>query len=278
MITVDRNTCTQCGLCAKICPAGIIHFKEKSYPRKMPGFDQLCIKCGHCVAICPSASITHVDVPVEKCPPIKAELAVSAEQCEQFIRARRSIREFKNQPVPRSVIQHLIDVAHYAPTGHNEQDVEWMVIDNKETLLEIEKAGTGWMKVMIEKQPQMAEVLNFKGMLEKQERELNGFLRGAPVLITAMSAKNNQMASMDCVIALTTLELAATSLGLGGCWAGFIYFMAGSYPPVQALLGLPPNKAGGAFMMLGYPQYRYSRLIARHPAPITWTDQEAPGN
>ncbi len=270
MITVDKTTCTRCGLCAKVCGNGIIVFREKSFPRKMPGFDLLCIKCGHCVAVCPSASITHQDVPVEKCPPINKKLVISAEQCEQFVRARRSIREYKSDPVLRPVIQRLIDISHYAPTGHNNQDVEWLVIDDRDVLLNIEKAAAGWLKEMIARQPEMAARMNFKGMLIKQEEELNGFLRGAPALVCAISAKNNPMALINCTIAMTTLELAATSLGLGGCWAGLVYFMAGSYPPVQAVMGIPAEKAGYAFMMLGYPKYQYSRLVARKEAPVLW--------
>jgi nitroreductase/NAD-dependent dihydropyrimidine dehydrogenase PreA subunit len=270
MITVDKNTCTQCGLCAKVCPGSIIAFKEKSYPRRMPGFDLHCIKCGHCVAVCPTASLTHQSVPVEKCPPLKKNLVVSPKQIEQFIRARRSIREFKSAPVPRDITQRLIDIAHYAPTGHNGQDVEWLVIDNREALLNIEKTGAGWMRDIIEKQPQMAERMNFKGMLAHQEKDNGGLMRGAPALVVAVSGKNNPMALIDCTIAMTTLELSATSLGLGGCWAGLVYFMANSYPPAREALGIPPDKAGYAFMMLGYPKYQYSRLVARQVAPIVW--------
>ncbi|HSW57742.1 MAG TPA: nitroreductase family protein [Dehalococcoidales bacterium] len=270
MITINRTTCRQCGMCAGVCPGSIIAFREKSYPRKMPGFDLMCIKCGHCVAVCPTASLTHKEVPVEKCPPIQKELLISPEQCAQFIRARRSIREFKDQPVPRELIQRLIDISHYAPTGHNNQEVEWLVIDDKEILLNIERAAVGWLKEMIEKQPQMAAMMNFKGLLLKQEKELKSFLRGAPALVCAVATKNSPMALIDSTIALTTLELAATSLGLGGCWAGMVYFMAGSYAPVQAVLGIPAGKAGYGFMMLGFPEFRYSRMVARKEAPIIW--------
>jgi nitroreductase/NAD-dependent dihydropyrimidine dehydrogenase PreA subunit len=270
MITVNRETCTKCGLCAKVCPDNFIYFKANNYPRPIPGFDLLCIKCGHCVGVCPTASLTHQAVPVEKCPAIKPELRINAEQCEQFIRARRSIREYKNEAVPRELIERLIDIAHYAPTGHNGQEVEWLVVDKKETLLEIEKAGIGWMREMITRQPQMAEMMDFKARVVHQEKNLNTFLRGAPVLVCAIGDKTNPMTATDCVIAMTTLELAATSLGLGGCWAGFISFMAASYPPVQSILNIPAGKAGYGFMMLGYPQYRYARLIARQPAPIIW--------
>ena len=106
MITIDRESCTQCGLCAAVCTDNIIVYRPNSFPRQAPGFDAACLKCGHCVAVCPSGSLTHVDVPVEKCPPIKKNLTISAEQAEQFIRARRSVREFKERSVPREVIEN----------------------------------------------------------------------------------------------------------------------------------------------------------------------------
>jgi nitroreductase len=103
-------------------------------------------------------------------------------------------------------------------------------------------------------------------------------LRGAPALIAVLADKASPIASIDCTIAMTTLELAAPSLGLGGCWAGFVYAMANSYQPVQQLLDIPAGKAGHGFMMLGYPKYQYARLIARKEAPILWMDKEAAGN
>jgi nitroreductase/NAD-dependent dihydropyrimidine dehydrogenase PreA subunit len=278
MITIDQNTCKRCGLCAEVCSLNLIAFRKNNWPRKVPGFDQMCLKCGHCVAICPTGSLTHKDIPQEKCSAIKPELRISEAQSEQFIRARRSIREYKDQPVPRDLIQRLINIAHYAPTGHNNQDVEWLVIDDKDTLLNIEKAGIGWIREGIEHQSQLSRLFNLPAMLVKQEKELNSFLRGAPVLICATSSLNQSMALIDCTIAMTTLELAATSLGLGGCWAGMVYMMASTYPPVHQAIGLPPSQTAHAVMVVGYPKYQYIRMVERKPAPITWLSSEARGN
>jgi nitroreductase len=275
MITIDQNTCKRCGLCAEVCSLNLIAFRKNNFPRKVPGFDQMCLKCGHCVAICPAGSLTHKDIPVEKCPVIKPELKITEAQCEQFIRARRSIREFKDQPVPRELIQRLINIAHYAPTGHNNQDVEWLVIDDKATLINIEKAGIGWIRDTMEHQPQMSRVFNLPAMLVKQEKEMNSFLRGAPVMICATNRMKQSMALTNCVIAMTTLELAATSLGLGGCWAGMVYMMAASYPPVAQAIGLPAGQTAHAVMVVGYPKYQYTRLTERKPAPITWMLSQA---
>ncbi len=42
-----KDTCTNCGLCAKLCPMGTI---DPDDPFKMTG---ICIKCCACVKSCP---------------------------------------------------------------------------------------------------------------------------------------------------------------------------------------------------------------------------------
>jgi nitroreductase len=103
-------------------------------------------------------------------------------------------------------------------------------------------------------------------------------LRGAPVVICATNHQQQSMALTNCVIAMTTLELAATSLGLGGCWAGMVYMMAATYPPVHQAIGLPAGQIAHAVMAVGYPKYQYARMIERKPAVITWRSPEAKGN
>lgn len=270
ILVVDQKTCTQCGICAGVCPAGIIDFHPETYPAPGPAMEAMCLRCGHCVAACPSGSLTHRDMPVAGFPPIQSELIITAAQTEQFLRARRSIRVYQDRAVSRDLITRLIEIARYAPTGHNNQGVEWMVVDNKVELLRLEKIAVDWIKVMIKQSPQMAAAMNFEGMLVKQEKDYNGFLRGAPALIVTHSTKNNPMALIDCTIAMTYLELAATTLGLGACWAGLVYAMTNNFPPAQEALALPAGHASYGCMMLGYPKYKYARLTSRKTPNILW--------
>jgi nitroreductase/NAD-dependent dihydropyrimidine dehydrogenase PreA subunit len=270
IIQIDQKTCVQCGVCAAICPDGLIEFRSSEFPRPAAGADLTCIRCGHCAAVCPKGSLTHRDLPADQFPIIRQDLKISPEQCEQMLRSRRSIREYKKQAVPREVITSLIETARYAPTGHNNQEIEWLVIDNPAELEDIEKIGTEWIRWLIKNQPQIAPGFDLKIMLEKQERDVQLFLRGAPALVVTHAEKNSPIALIDSSIALSYLDLAAASQGLGCCWAGFVYFMANGFPPLIKALDLPRDHSAYGCMMLGYPEFSYHSLPWRKPPAITW--------
>jgi nitroreductase/NAD-dependent dihydropyrimidine dehydrogenase PreA subunit len=269
-LQINPKLCLKCGICAGVCGDGLIEFQQETYPKQGDLFARMCISCGACVVACPSGALTHKDIPTEKCPQIQSSLQISAAQCEQFLRSRRSIRAYKDLPVHRSTIQQIIEIARYAPTGHNSQRVEWKVIDNKEILLQIEMLAINWFKLKIQQDPQLAQRLDFLGLLEKQEKSHKGILRGAPVLIIVHAEKQNIIASIDCVIALTYLDLVAKSMGLGACWTGLALSMATSFPPVQNVFDLPEGHQACGCMILGYPKYNYVRLPARKEPKISW--------
>jgi len=271
MIEINQKTCTQCGICAVECPALIITFQAGTFPKQIEQAETACIGCGHCVAVCPNGSLNHRDSLLVKSPKILKNLKVSPEQCEQLLRSRRSVRVFKNKPVSREMISHLIEDARYAPTAHNGQEVEWLVIDNKKDLDRIEELGIDWIRWTIKNQPQMAPTFDMENMLKRQEANKNVFLRGAPVLvITHASTEVQGIASIDSATALGYLDLAANSFGLGTCWAGLIFIMANSFPPMKTELALPKNHATYGCMMLGYNKHKYLRIPVRKEPPVIW--------
>ncbi|NQU15281.1 MAG: nitroreductase family protein [Desulfobacteraceae bacterium] len=73
-----------------------------------------------------------------------------------------------------------------------------------------------------------------------------------------------------CTIALTTLELAAPSFGLGACWGGYFNATANNYPPLRQALDLPENHDPYGAMMIGYPTYGYHRIPLRKDPDIKW--------
>jgi nitroreductase len=94
--------------------------------------------------------------------------------------------------------------------------------------------------------------------------------RGAPHLIVPRVPKENPIAPTDALIALTHVDLAAPSFGVGTCWEGFVAGASASYLPLQEALDLPKGRVAAYTMMLGYPQYRTYRIPQRKQQKITW--------
>lgn len=270
LIEVNQQTCNQDGICAAVCPAKLIDFSKGNFPTPIAEVEELCIRCGHCVAACPSGSLLHAEIPLEQCPPVRKELLLSAEQSEQFLRNRRSIRNYRDKAVPRETLQKLIEVARYAPTGHNTQSAEWLVLSDRDELNKLIGIVGEWMHWMLAHMSEFALSMHMDKALERLEAGNDIVLRDAPVLIVAHAPKDDRMAPATCTIALTYLELAATGMELGGCWAGYFNAAASTFPPMREALGLPEGHLCYGAMMIGYPQFRYHRLPARKAPSITW--------
>ncbi len=270
LIEVNPQTCNQDGICAAVCPGHLIDFKQGEYPLPVAAIEELCIRCGHCVAACPSASLRHAEIPQEQCPPVKKELFLSAEQCDQFLRSRRSIRNYRDKAVSRETLQKLIEVARYAPSGHNSQTAEWLVLTDRDELNKLIELVGDWMRWMLANMSEFALSMHMDKALERLQAGEDIVLRDAPVLIIAHAAKDDAMAPTTCTIALTYLELAATGMELGGCWAGYFNAAASNFPPLTAALGLPDGHQAFGSMMVGYPQFRYQRMPERKTPGITW--------
>jgi nitroreductase/NAD-dependent dihydropyrimidine dehydrogenase PreA subunit len=270
LLEIDRESCLQDGICSAVCPVGIIQFERGGYPTPVSRAEELCIGCGHCVAACPSASLSHRDMQVEQCPPVQNQLCLGSEQCEHFLRSRRSIRVYKDQPVPREELTRLIETARYAPSGHNSQCAEWLVADNKEDLRNLASMVTEWMRWMMGNMPEVAQTWNLDVTVKRWEKGTDVILRGAPALIVAHAAEDNRLAPSTCTIALAYLELAATSMGLGCCWAGYFNAAASTFPPLKEALGLPQGHQSFGSMMVGYPKFSYHRLPLRKAPSISW--------
>lgn len=270
LFEVNHETCNQDGICAAVCPSGLIDLKKGDYPKPIPEAEEICIRCGHCVAVCPTGSLKHRVMNLEQCIQVKEELKISNEQCEQFLKARRSIRVYKDKPVPKDVLERLIDTARYAPTGHNSQDVEWLILGDKEELRSLSGITVEWMRWLIDDMPELAASMHLDHAVKRWEKGMDIILRDAPVVIVAHADKNNRLAPANCTIALAYLELASAGMGLRCCWAGFFAGAAVNFPAMIEALPIPGGHKCYGAMMVGYPKFSYPRIPRRKFPKVTW--------
>jgi len=264
LIDIDELKCTRCGLCARACPAGIVTAGER-FPETVEKIERRCITCGHCVAVCPAAALSHCRMAPEECMDLPAHWRPAAEKMELLVKGRRSIRRYRPEPVDRSVIEKLLDSVRYAPTGMNTQQVQWQVYLDPAELERFTSITVDWLYLLLAQGTPGA-----KGMLKAWERGDDPILRNAPHLIIAHGIANDSAANYSAIIALTTLELAAPSYGLGACWAGFLFQAANKYEELYDALALPPGHIMFGGLMFGYPEFEYARIPTRKPARVTW--------
>ena len=119
----------------------------------------------------------------------------------------------------------------------------------------------------------MAAESNMQEKLQRQKLHHDAFIRSAPVLIVTHAREGGMVSllgAIDSANALSFLDLAANSMGLNTCWAGYVYIMANLFPPVKALLALPEGHAAYGAMLLGYNKFQYHRIPVRKDPRITW--------
>lgn len=269
LFTVDQELCNGDGICAAECPMMIIQMKEGT-PTPANGAEKMCIHCGHCVAVCPKGALSLKTLSPEDCLAVDKELALSPAQAEQFLRSRRSIRNYKKAPVDKALLEEAIRVASHAPSGHNFQPVRWQVIHDTDAVKELCGHVIDWMRWMINEQAETARKLHLDLVVAGWDLGMDTINRGAPHLILAHADKRNPTGQAACTIALSYLELMLPSLGLGGCWNGFFNAAAIFWPPLQQALGLTETLGNYGAMMVGHPSFTYQRMPPRNPPEVSW--------
>ena len=270
-LTADQEKCKRDGICAEVCPAGIIELKDKdAFPSLVDGGDEICIRCGHCVAVCPHGAMSHAIMKPEDCQSVNDDWLFGPEQVEHFLRYRRSIRNYKNKQVEQEILTKLIDVAKFAPSGHNLQPVRWLVIYEKDEVQRMVAFVIDWMRHLIKEDSPLVAALHLNRVVSSWENGNDPICRNAPHVIVTHAHKEDRAAPTACTIALTYLELAASSFDLGACWAGYFNAAATLWPPMQQELGLPEGNVSFGAMMMGYPKFKYHRLPLRNDAEIIW--------
>ena len=271
LLTVDKEKCKRDGICSEICPVNIIEIKDKdAFPTLVEGGAALCMRCGHCVAVCPKGAMSHKVMGADECPPVRDEWLLAPEQVEHFLRYRRSIRIYKKRPVEKKVLQSIIDVARFAPSGHNRQPVQWTIIYDSDEVQRLTGLVVDWMRHLIGEGSPLASAMNMEGIVADWETGVDPICRKAPHLIVASAARNDTTAPTACTIALTYLEIAALSFGLGTCWAGYFNAAATFWPPLHDAMALSEGHVSLGSMMIGYPKFKYQRLPLRNEANVTW--------
>jgi nitroreductase len=134
----------------------------------------------------------------------------------EVIATRRSIRKYRQDPVPAEALKPLYEALRLAPSGANKQSFSFVFVTD-ETKRKRIAAEAGHQE----------------------------FIAEAPVIMAAVCEPGG---GFDVAIAVDHMVLAAANEGLGSCWVG--WFERG---PVREILGIPDSKEVPILVALGWP-------------------------
>ncbi|SFR54467.1 nitroreductase family protein [Anaeromicropila populeti] len=273
MFYVNEEKCIGCGVCVSDCPLQLITIAEN---KKASIINETCMKCGHCLAVCPSEAISTDDYDMNEVKTYHEEdFSISPEHLLDFIKSRRSVRHFKNQPVEKEKLEKIIEAGRFTASGTNSQDVSYTVITDK--LAEIkDMAYAGLLQKSDyiyatttednDGARRYADMLSKFYQAYKNDPEHNDPLFNhapAAIIVTASNPVNAALASSN-------MELMIHACGLGGFFNGFFVFATEGNPALLNTLNIPTGKFIITCLMVGYKDVDYLRTVPRKAADITW--------
>ncbi len=154
----------------------------------------------------------------------------------EIISNRRSIRKYKNDPIPDDLLEKILESARWAPSWANTQCWKFIVIKNKILKEKLRDTLTPWnpgRNAMID-----ASVV----IVACAELEKSGFRRGEQV------TEREDWYMFDVALALQNLTLTAHSLGLGTLHIG-----AFDANKAEKIVDVPDNAKIVELLVVGYP-------------------------
>jgi nitroreductase/NAD-dependent dihydropyrimidine dehydrogenase PreA subunit len=279
--------CTQCGACVEECPGRVFGRTD----RVGVTAPEACIRCGHCVAVCPVDAVSHDGFGGQPFPPIDKSLQLSPDAIRMAIRSRRSVRHFRDRPIPREMLDQLLDMARYTPTASNAQNVGWVAVTDPARRLALSRRVVHWMATpsRLASSPVLSPLVSritgrnrpttagrYVGAMRRmvQESEAGGdpIFHQAPAVLISHSAGGNGLGPENAAYATDAIMLLAQSLGLGTCLIGFFTAATRYDRKLRELAHIPSGHRVTTTVVVGYPIYHYRRLTAREDPKVQWIE------
>ena len=290
-VMVDPERCKMCGLCIQVCPRDI--FVEGSKIARTIEPDR-CYYCGHCKAVCPENALYFPAVPEEDFEPaLAAAERPNPDRLLLQFRSRRTTRHFRPDAVEREKLEKIIQAGRYAPTGHNNQAVQYLIVHSSQALaklkeqaikalaglvneLEKPKETAGESQGSPSKQRAFARYApaspgGIKKKVEAAQRGQDLLFYNAPVLMICHTDPSQaSFPAWDVSLATMQMLLMAEALELGTCLNGALVRAIEYSAELRSALPIPAEHEIPVCFMVGYPALNFLRTVYRQPVQVAW--------
>lgn len=149
---------------------------------------------------------------------------------QQLLISRRSIRKYKDEPLPGDAVKKILEAALLAPTGKNSRAWHFIAVEDKTMLERLSHCKTYGSSAVG---------------------------RAALAIVVCEDITATETWIEDASIAAAYMMLQAQELGIGSCWIEINGRLTDDGTPaedvVSELLGIPEQVQPLCFITLGYP-------------------------
>jgi nitroreductase/NAD-dependent dihydropyrimidine dehydrogenase PreA subunit len=299
VMKIDAEGCTKCGLCVENCPFRCWKMEEGEVPELKEEYE--CFSCFNCMVACPTDAVSIAETyhvksgfwatephPLPIKPPLQPRDAEGNldewNAIERAVLRRRSVRNFKDEPVPDHLIRRVLEAGRFAPSAGNCQPWQFIVITDKSLIQQMDEASWAMANGMYTMYKDDEQVMNLAGMAETTpgmfdprlalggmgsvaKKNLPPSLNAPCVILLAADSRAIGGTQLNIGICGQNMNLVANSLGIKACWVGFLVPGVGA---IADKINLQPNWSVITTLVLGWPTFQQEGMVPREYRPVMW--------
>jgi nitroreductase len=132
----------------------------------------------------------------------------------EMLTARRSIRAYKDEPVPMDTIREIIRDSTLAPSSSNDQPWKFVIVNSKEMIKRMSDESKKNILARIAANPD-DYAKKYQSWLENESYNV---FYNAPCVVIIVGQADERNLQANCALAASYFMMSATSRGLGTCW------------------------------------------------------------
>lgn len=288
---VNQEKCKKCKLCIDVCPVNMIGVDEDGLVNFIPERENICLECGQCMAVCSTDAVKIAKYTYENDFIDLPENNVTYQKYIDFISTRRSVRNFKNKPIEKELIEKILASLNFAPYGAEPDKVEITIVNNRKKIEKSLPLIENFLDNIVKwvDSPIISRIIKHKKGIETFNTIKNHLYpmsklknyklkygdritRGAPALLIFHADKGAEEHTNNSLIYATYLMFAIHSMGLGGTMNGIIPAAINKDKEIKQMFNIPEQHEAIISIMFGYPKYKYQKTVKREAKKTNWIE------